>query len=79
MIKLGRSKKGQKKKKRAENEQKISHVVAWFYHAEHPIQKSESNMSRHALTMSRHAKVGLIAEFKVMPQHAKSMPRHDDV
>ena len=48
-------------------------------HEEHPIQKPESNMPRHALTMPRLAKVGLIAEFEVMPQHAKSMLRHDDV
>ena len=45
---------------------------------EHPIQKPESNMSRHALIMLQHAKVDLIAEFEVMPQHDKIMPRHDD-
>ena len=45
-------------------------------HEEHPILKSKSNMPRHALTMPRHAKVGLIVEFEVMLQHDFIMSRH---
>ena len=42
-------------------------------------QKPEASMLRHAQFMSQHAKTVQKINFVVMPQHTKSMPRHDDV
>ena len=58
MTKLGRSKKGQKKK-----ELKMSKKKDMLWHEEHPSQKPESNMSRNTLIMPQHAKVDLKIEF----------------